>query len=97
MLYIDDNGAVERYLSMKFNTMQFIHYLQTFRQYGLFFKKSFAHLFFDVAPKAETVVDFWRMVMDHKPSAVVMLTNLVETGKVSLIIISFYNVRFVFF
>nr|XP_047146064.1 uncharacterized protein LOC101241774 isoform X1 [Hydra vulgaris] len=34
------------------------------------------------APINETIVDFWRMVLHEKPKAVVMLTNLVEKGKI---------------
>lgn len=33
------------------------------------------------APKNETIFDFWRMILDQKPSAVIMLTNLKEGDK----------------
>ncbi|XP_047146107.1 receptor-type tyrosine-protein phosphatase epsilon isoform X1 [Hydra vulgaris] len=34
------------------------------------------------APKNETIVDFWRMIFQEKPKAVIMLTNLVENDKI---------------
>ncbi|XP_065670334.1 uncharacterized protein LOC136088971 isoform X2 [Hydra vulgaris] len=34
------------------------------------------------APKNETVVDFWQMIFQEKPKAVIMLTNLVENDKI---------------
>ena len=35
-----------------------------------------------IGPKPETISDFWQMVVDHKPSVVVMLTKVNESGKV---------------
>ena len=35
-----------------------------------------------VGPKPETVSDFWQMIVEHKPSVVVMLTKVDESGKV---------------
>ncbi|XP_065670332.1 receptor-type tyrosine-protein phosphatase alpha-like [Hydra vulgaris] len=34
------------------------------------------------APINETIVDFWQMVFHKKPRAIVMLTNLIEKGKI---------------
>lgn len=36
-------------------------------------------------PMQETVYDFWRMVWQENTAAIVMVTNLVEVGRVSLI------------
>ena len=33
------------------------------------------------APSQDTIVDFWRMIFNEKPKAIVMLTNLIENGK----------------
>ena len=33
-------------------------------------------------PLLKTVVDFWRMIWQEKPSAIVMLANLRESGRV---------------
>ena len=35
-------------------------------------------------PMQETVYDFWRMVWQENTAAIVMVTNLVEVGRVSL-------------
>uniref|UniRef100_A0A8C2X019 protein-tyrosine-phosphatase n=1 Tax=Cyclopterus lumpus TaxID=8103 RepID=A0A8C2X019_CYCLU len=37
----------------------------------------------DVRPMQETVYDFWRMVWQENSAAIVMVTNLVEVGRVS--------------
>uniref|UniRef100_A0A4W6EJN6 protein-tyrosine-phosphatase n=1 Tax=Lates calcarifer TaxID=8187 RepID=A0A4W6EJN6_LATCA len=37
----------------------------------------------DVRPMQETVYDFWRMVWQENTAAIVMVTNLVEVGRVS--------------
>ena len=36
-------------------------------------------------PKVEEVGIFWQMVMEHKPTVVVMLTNVEENGKVWMV------------
>ena len=36
----------------------------------------------NVGPVPSTVIDFWRMVWQEKPSAIVMLTNLEEGNKI---------------
>ena len=37
-------------------------------------------------PKLEEVSIFWQMVMEHKPTVVVMLTNVEENGKVWMVL-----------
>lgn len=34
-------------------------------------------------PMQETVIDFWRMVWQENTATIVMVTNLVEVGRVS--------------
>ena len=36
-------------------------------------------------PKLEEVAIFWQMVMEHKPTVVIMLTNVEENGKVWMV------------
>ncbi|KAG7277147.1 hypothetical protein CRUP_022610 [Coryphaenoides rupestris] len=47
-------------------------------------------------PMQETVFDFWRMVWQENTAAIVMVTNLVEVGRVTLIeteLLSEYVIR----
>ena len=37
---------------------------------------------FGIGPKPEEVSIFWQMIWEQKPAVVVMLTNVVENGKV---------------
>jgi protein tyrosine phosphatase len=43
-------------------------------------------------PKPNTLSDFWRMIWQEKVTDIVMLTNLIENGKVGLQIPSFSTV-----
>ena len=41
-------------------------------------------------PNVEEVGIFWQMVMEHKPTVVVMLTNVEENGKVWMVLESLH-------
>lgn len=36
-------------------------------------------------PMSGTITDFWRMIWEHKPTTIVMLTKQVEGGKVCVL------------
>ena len=43
---------------------------------------------FNVGPKPKTVVDFWRMAWENESGKIIMLTNLMELGKVKFLLSS---------
>lgn len=47
------------------------------------FLQSITFNFFLAGPVHETVYDFWRMIWQEQSACVVMVTNLVEVGRVS--------------
>lgn len=51
----------------------------------MFFSKS--------APKNNTLVDFWRMIWQEGVGTIVMLTNIIENGKVNRILYIFFKIR----
>lgn len=42
------------------------------------------YYYFPSGPMQETVFDFWKMVWQENTAAIVMVTNLVEVGRVSI-------------
>lgn len=40
---------------------------------------------FAAGPMQETIYDFWRMVWHENTASIIMVTNLVEVGRVSLL------------
>ena len=44
----------------------------------------YANAHFGTGPKPEEVSIFWQMIWEQKPAVVVMLTNVIENGKVRL-------------
>lgn len=47
--------------------------------------------FFLTGPVHETVYDFWRMIWQEQSACVVMVTNLVEVGRVSFWVCFSFN------
>jgi protein tyrosine phosphatase len=40
--------------------------------------------YFTIGPKSSSTVDFWRLVWQENVNQIIMLTNIIEDGKVGL-------------
>ena len=47
-------------------------------------------------PVTNTFKDFWKMIWEQNCAAIVMVTNLIEKGKVSTIIFQLYSITQLF-